>query len=476
MRLQMTSLRWRIFSLYVGILGLLLCGMAVLIHAQAESLFISSRATEVRETVHWALNQSEPKGELSVNDINDVAERLSVSMNPDFSFFLFDNRGGLLRVLGQGDRDLGTSPSPYLAYAGMITEGKEIKSVVPAGDRAYRRLLYTLPVYDPPGHVLGAIQTEVRLDKVDKALATLSWVLCLGFGAAFVGTCTLWYFLTKAAFKPLENLARISRAAAAGDFARRAVVPKSKGEVREVALAFNQMLDNIERYIGSERQNQERMKQFLADASHEFRSPLTVLRGYVDVLLRGATEDPSALKGSLEAMRDAILRMTRLTNDLLTLSRLEAGVELNLAELDVTSLCQETCEIAQTAADDREVVFQRGPPMTIRGDAELLKRVLWNLLDNSIRHTTPDGRIQVSAVQYERHCRIAVSDDGEGIPPEHLPHIFERFYRAEQTHHGGFGLGLAIAKAIVDAHGGRIAVESTVGRGTTFMIDLPLAV
>lgn len=472
----MTSLRWRIFLQYVVILGLLLGAMGILIHIEAESLFISNRAAEVRETVHWAFTQSEPKGELSVSDIGDVGKSLSVSMNPDFSFFLLDSGGGLLRVLGQGVREPGRSPVSYQAYAAMITEGKETRFIAPAGDTAYRRLVYIFPVYDPSGSILGAIQAEVRLDKADQALGTLTWVLCLGLGVSFVGTCALWGFLTKSAFRPLEELARISRAVAAGDFRRRAVVPSSKGEVQEVALAFNHMLDNIQGYIGREKQNQERMKQFFADASHEFRSPLTGLRGYVDVLLRGAKEDPSALAVALEAMRDAIARMTRLTNDLLTLSRLEAGPGLNLADLEVTSLCQETCEIARMAGDDREVVFQPGPPMTIRGDAELFKRVLWNLLDNSMRHTSPRGRIQVIALRNGGNCSIVVADDGEGIPPEHLPHIFERFYRVDRTRPGGIGLGLAIAKAIVDAHGGRIAVESTVGQGATFTITLPLAV
>jgi signal transduction histidine kinase len=216
------------------------------------------------------------------------------------------------------------------------------------------------------------------------------------------------------------------------------------------------------------------MRQSLADLAHELRSPITVLKGFTDVLLQGGKDDQPTLERSLEAMHSTLGRLTRVTNDLLTLSRLDAGIGPNLEDVNVNSLCQEILEVAKVIAEDKEISFEPGPPMTIRGDKELLRRVLWNLLDNAIRYTHPKGKIAVTLARNEGQCHITIKDNGEGIPSEHLPHVFDRFYRASRSRPEGTGLGLAIAKSIIEAHRGRIGIESAMGIGTTVTIVLPL--
>jgi two-component system OmpR family sensor kinase len=334
--------------------------------------------------------------------------------------------------------------------------------------------VYIFPVHDSAGSLKGVIQTEARLDEADSALSRLRLILLSGLGGSFLVACVLWFVFMKAVLHPLEEMARISRAVAEGDFSQRLTTSRRKDELQETAQTFNQMLNSVETHIANEKENQERMKRFFADVAHEFRSPLTVLTGYTDVLLRGSKDDQSALESSLEAMRSTLKRLTRLTNDLLTLSRLGAGIGLSTEDVDVNSLCQEVCEIARAVAESTEITFQPGPPVTTRGDTELLRRVLWNLLDNAIRHSPPNGRIAITVDGEQGQCSITVQDYGEGIPPEHLPHVFDRFYRVRQSHPGGTGLGLAIAKAIVEAHRGQIAIESVVGSGTTVTIVLPI--
>jgi two-component system OmpR family sensor kinase len=475
MRVLGSTIRGRLLLLYILIVAVVLASIGIFVYVKAQSLFINNRTSQAREAVYWAVTHTEPIGELQANNIEDVAERLLTSPSPDFSFFLFDSSGQFAQDLGQGEQGSTNAPLSSPSIASALKEGREAHFVISSEDRPHRTLVYIFPVFDSANTFQGAIQAEVRLDEADSALGKLKLALPLGLGGAFLAACIFWFLFTRAALRPVEEIGHISHAVASGDLTRRAAVPRGQNELRETALTFNRMLDSIQDYIAKEKQNQERMRQSLADLAHEFRSPLTVLRGYTDILLQGGKDDQPTLERSLEAMRSTLGRLTRVTNDLLTLSRLETGIGLNLEDINVNSLCQEILEIAKVIAEDKEIFFEPGPPVTIRGDTELLKRVLWNVLDNALRYTHPKGRITVIVTHSEGQCRVIIQDNGEGIAPEHLPHIFDRFYRVSPSYPEGTGLGLAIAKAIVEAHGGQIAIESAVGIGTTVTIVLPLS-
>jgi two-component system phosphate regulon sensor histidine kinase PhoR len=221
-------------------------------------------------------------------------------------------------------------------------------------------------------------------------------------------------------------------------------------------------------------------RDFVANVSHELKTPLTAIQGFAETLLGGALEDPENGRRFLEIIRNHAARLGRITDDLLKLSQVEAGkLELELRPVaveEVIESCVETTRL-KTADKDIDLVVDCPPGLPcIRGDARRLQDVLQNLLDNAVQYTPSGGRITIQAMARDRQIAIAVADTGIGIPKAEQERIFERFYRvdaARSREAGGTGLGLSIAKHLVEAHGGRIEIESDVGRGSTFTVVLP---
>ena len=226
----------------------------------------------------------------------------------------------------------------------------------------------------------------------------------------------------------------------------------------------------------------ERVRQdFVANVSHEFKTPLTAIQGFAETLLAGALDDPSNNRRFLEIIRNHAIRLARLTNDLLKLARIEAGkLEVEYFTVGLMELIEACAETTLLKASRKDITLEiEVPPKlpAVRGDAGLLRDVLQNLLDNAIQYTPQGGHIRVTADAGDHDAVISVADTGIGIPLADQERIFERFYRvdvARSREAGGTGLGLSIAKHIVEAHGGRLWVESTVGQGSRFSFSIPL--
>ena len=227
----------------------------------------------------------------------------------------------------------------------------------------------------------------------------------------------------------------------------------------------------------------ERVRQdFVANVSHEFKTPLTAIQGFAETLLAGALDDPKNNRRFLEIIRDHAARLARLTDDLLKLARIEAGkLEIEFSSVNIIQLIEGCAETTLLKAGQKQISLEIDVPPglpAMRGDASLLRDVLQNLLDNAVQYTSPGGHIRVSAAVGAREAVITVADTGIGIPLADQERIFERFYRvdaARSREAGGTGLGLSIARHIVEAHGGRIWVESEVGVGSKFSFSIPLA-
>ena len=233
----------------------------------------------------------------------------------------------------------------------------------------------------------------------------------------------------------------------------------------------------------SELRRLERVRQdFVANVSHEFKTPLTAIQGFAETLLAGAMDDPRSNRRFLEIIRDHATRLARLTDDLLKLARIEAGkLEVEFFPVQLLEQIERCAEITLLQATRKLITLELNIPPglpAVRGDASLLREVLQNLLDNAIQYTPEGGHIHVSATAGAREAMITVADTGIGIPLADQERIFERFYRvdaARSREAGGTGLGLSIAKHIVEAHGGRLWVESEVGHGSRFSFSIPLA-
>lgn len=227
----------------------------------------------------------------------------------------------------------------------------------------------------------------------------------------------------------------------------------------------------------------ERVRQdFVANVSHEFKTPLTAIQGFAETLLAGALEDPDHNRRFLEIIRDHAERLAALTNDLLKLARIEAGqLEVDLGPVNLLEVIERCAEVTLLKASQKQIALETDVPPglpPVRGDASLLREVIQNLLDNAIQYTPAGGRIKVSAVAGLREATVIVEDTGIGIPLADQERIFERFYRVDagrSREAGGTGLGLSIAKHIVEVHGGHLCVESEVGHGSKFSFSLALA-
>jgi two-component system phosphate regulon sensor histidine kinase PhoR len=227
----------------------------------------------------------------------------------------------------------------------------------------------------------------------------------------------------------------------------------------------------------------ERVRQdFVANVSHEFRTPLTAIQGFAETLLGGALEDKANSRRFLEIIRDHAVRLNRLTEDLLRLSQIEARkLELELRSVDVRRLFGSCVETAHVEAAQKKLTIGIECPANlphVRADANLLREAVQNLLDNAVRYTPKGGKVTLEGSTRDGVVILAVRDTGIGIPKGEQQRIFERFYRVDPARSrelGGTGLGLSITKHIVEAQGGHIEVESEVGRGSTFRVFLPAA-
>jgi signal transduction histidine kinase len=280
--------------------------------------------------------------------------------------------------------------------------------------------------------------------------------------------------IVRHSLQPVNALAAASQRLAAGDLATRVTIPPSRDEVGLLARAFNDMAVQLDSAFSAQR-------AFVADASHELRTPLAALRGQVDVMRRALPEQPADADRLATSMRRELARLSRLVDDLLILARIDAGgsAALSPRPVDVRGVAEDVCAQvgALPIAKGRDIQLEPGHPVRITADGERLHQVLLNLVANAVEHTPAGGTARVSVEPSAEGAHIVVRDTGAGIPDSDLPKIFERFYRVDaarqRTDGGGAGLGLSIARAIVEAHGGTISAANCADGGARFVVDVP---
>jgi heavy metal sensor kinase len=309
------------------------------------------------------------------------------------------------------------------------------------------------------------------LEEADRTLRQLWMVLATAGPGALVITGGLGYLLARKALAPMERLHRLTEEITAEQLDRRLPVVNPNDELGRLASTINAMIGRLERSFIE-------IRRFTADASHELRTPLTAIRTETEVALRKplTTSEYQHLLGSILEECD---RLTRLTDQLLTLSRDDAGTAYPAAaSVDVANLLAGVLETMQPLAEVKglHVHAVGNGPVAVHGDEARLRQVFYNILDNAIKYTSAGGRIEIGLVHQRQEVVITIRDTGIGIPPEHLPRVFDRFYRVDKARsreQGGTGLGLSIARSIVAAHRGHIEIISTPGQGTRCIVSLP---
>lgn len=321
----------------------------------------------------------------------------------------------------------------------------------------------TIDLYIRVGQSLVALQTAQK-----KLLKLLATVLPLTLLIASLGGL----FLANKALAPIASLSKAAQQISATNLQERVKVPKSNDELSQLANLFNEMLSRLEKAF-------EREHQFTADASHELRTPLAIIRGELELALR-KDRNIDEYKEVISQTLAETLRLSKLVQDLLTLARSETGeLALEKTKFSLSDLIKEICQFVEplALAKGLSLVYTiEQEPITILGDAKRLRQMTLNLLDNAIKYTASGGKIKLLLTQNDTNISIIISDTGCGIAEDEQSLIFERFYRHSHTNseeNGGFGLGLAICKWVVEAHQGKILVNSKLGQGTSFTILFP---
>ncbi|WP_337099393.1 sensor histidine kinase [Paenibacillus sp. YIM B09110] len=339
--------------------------------------------------------------------------------------------------------------------------------------------LVVLRLADPRNRAAGMVQAGAETASLQKLLFTQLAIFISLAVLALAAGLSLYLPLLRKTLTPLSRVVQAASDTDAGNLDIRLPAHQGQLEIDRLSEAFNGMLARLELSFEAERRTTERMRRFIADASHELRTPLTSIHGFIEVLQRGAAVSPEQLNRSLASMGLESRRINKLVEDLLTIVKLDQAPELVLAPVRLDLLLTEMEPQLRLLAGSRSVQIETdGNPVTGRYHADKLKQIVLNLFLNAVQHTDSDtGSISLSLGVSGSHAQLTVSDNGTGIAAEHIPQLFERFYRSESSRtrkSGGAGLGLSITKSIVDAHNGSIEVASEPGVGTQFRVLLPL--
>ncbi|WP_425806209.1 sensor histidine kinase [Desulfitobacterium sp. Sab5] len=478
-KIDLSSLRVRLL-MRVWVSLLILATLIAIVQYQTLNLFLLKGQEQslqgelafftAQEYEKWLTDrQSPPKFDLDLNQGTEV--------------FLFTNNAQFKWVFAHKEVNNQAMPARAKLIQNQLINSKPlaVKRFVLNPKNGERILLLIKPVFannqkSPLGYAvitssLASIDNILK-NQVRTSIFYVLFVLLLGSIASF--------WVLRRPLQPLETISHISEQIAAGHYDLRIpITSDSASEIKYLSNALNHMLETLQHALTKEREAKEEMKRFIADASHELRTPLTSIRGFLEILLKGHTRDADALHSVHQTMLVETERLISLTENLLTLNRINAkSVDPNHENhvLSPVESINELTLLLQSLAKSRTVNVKCSVselPLT----SEELKQILYNLVHNAVRHTTDSGHIQVALDKDESGYLITVRDDGEGISAEDLPHVFERFYRgnrARDKRRGeGAGLGLAIVGDIVKLHHGTIKVDSTLGKGTVFSIRFP---
>ena len=459
------GLRVRLTLWYVLLMGLTLCLFSGFLYVRLQATMLNSIDVQLSVAVSQAVaTLDDEDGEPAFEDPDYALVGSTGFKHSDFALLLFRSDGSLQGGLGDYEE---VPPVVSLSLDYVTLEGDE---------SSWR--VHTRPIKQGQ-RVMGWLQVAHSLSLVDETLASMRYQLLLGLPLVLLLAGAVGIFLADRALRPITAITRTAQEIGASDLARRIEYQGAADEVGRLANTFDHMLERLQQAFLKER-------RFTADAAHELRTPLTVLKGKIEVALSRRREKIEYYEQKLYDLGEHVDRLIRLSSDLLMLSRFDQlgneDQQQKLSErVNLTDTLHATADFMQPLAEEKSqtVSLDLPPTLILHGDEDNLVRLFLNLVENAIKYTPAGGQISVQAETNNHEIRVAIQDTGPGIPPEHIPHLFERFYRVDNDRSratGGSGLGLSLAHQIAQQHQGRIEVQSTVGEGSIFTVYLPTKV
>ena len=460
------TLRSRLTLIYTAVFGVLLVAISVVSYralAYQLDADVTANLAELTTGLHGYLRFQEETPAV-VFDHSDPAEAAFVDEATRY-YQVFDATSGQLLVQSDAIRPLGLEFSP--AEVQQFRDQRLTMDV----HTDYGRLRLTNSVLAPANGRRYLLQVGVSLASMDRALERFLFLLVTVVPIGLAVTFLVGRWMARLALTPLTRLVESTHTISIEDLGRRVPVRNAHDELDDVATAFNDVLERLEHAIGE-------MRQFTTALAHELRTPLAALRGDIEMVMSQRGADPRQRAAS---QLEEIDRLKRLIDQILVLARAEAGeIPLTMGEVDLGVLARSLVEQIEPVAQAKGIAMrcEHVDPVIVHGDAEWLKRVVLNLLDNAIKFTPQGGSVVVDVTRQNHTAQLEVRDTGIGIDAGVRPRVFERFFRADPARSRGVegvGLGLSLAKWIVDRHHGRIEVDSQPGQGSTFTVTLPTA-
>jgi len=468
------SVRARLTLWYVAVLALVLVAFSISVYAVVTAILYDSLDTELGATIDETRLSLVYEIELEKRAERTAAiSTLDEHIAPRQAAAIFDANGNLVAEVTADGTTHATLPSNDLVpatgtelYTLPTTRQDKIdQRRVAVGRIQTANNSYILVVSQP----FDVVRRELRLLRLSLILVVLVALALAGFGG---------WFLARRSLAPVVQMTDRARRISAENLDQRLPVSNPHDELGRLAATFNELLTRLDDAF-------ELQHRFMADASHELRTPLSVMRTATGVTLEQKARSDGEYREALSIIDEQARRLTHIVEDMFMLARADIGRRvLQLSEFYLDKLLCETVRAAEVLAARKGVTIEAGefPQTCYRGDESLLRQMVLNLLDNAIKHTSPGGIVRIALEPRSTTYAIVVSDTGTGIPPEAQEHIFERFYRVDKSRSraeasevgGGAGLGLSIAKWTAEAHLGRLELQHSDSRGSTFVASLPM--
>jgi heavy metal sensor kinase len=478
---MLNSVRVRLTLWYSTVLGLVLLVISVLSYfifwqstVQRTDADLAQLAEAFLVTFQDELNDQEKNGGVAAAARQSILEHRF----RDHVFALLDGSGAIVAA-SPDQPSVGSSgvvPSQVLSseafhkFLGAVASDERVFRSLDGPRAGYRGFAYRFTASGQRYTLVILRSMHPQQEMLEEIRATFAWVIPIAILLAAVGG----YFLARKSLAPVVAMSAQAGRIGAANLHDRLHVKDERDELGQLARSFNDLLDRLD-------QSFERQQRFMADASHELRTPVAILRGEAEVALSQPTRASAEYRESLTILDQEARRLAHIVEDLFTLTRADAGqYPISANDFYLEELVADGAHSMRTLALAKKINLsvETSEESVIHADEALLRRMLLNLLDNAIKYTPDGGRIVVSCRRQGDEYALAVSDTGVGIPADLQPRIFERFYRVDKArtrsdHNGGAGLGLAIARWVAEAHHGRLELSSSDPRGSTFTVFLP---